>query len=134
MKLSLLLILSALFVGTAHAQDISVTLESALSMSAPKLPGLLANDPTVLKTTGIKGPLIKVQPASPEELQAAERRRQQVRAKIAEPEKVAKPVERPRPVEATGRYLPTTEIAVHADSEQAEGPKLPVANGKYVVE
>lgn len=133
MRMSLLLT-SVLIVGTAQAQDIGVTLEGALSMSAPKLPGLLANDPSVLKTTGIKGPVIKVQPASTEELQAAERRRQQVRVKVADVEKVTTPVERPRPVEATGRYLPTTEVETNTVLPQAEGPKLPVANGKYVVE
>lgn len=119
-----------------HAQNFIPTLESALSMSPPRLPALLGDDPSVLKASGVKGPVIRVQPPTAEDIQVAELQKQQAKAKQAARDKVVREATRPKPVEATGRYLPTTDLGPdgEGDASAQEEVKLPVKNGQYSVD
>lgn len=133
------LILAMLIAATsalANAQNFIPTLESALSMSPPRVPALLGDDPSVLQASGIKGPLIRVQPPTADDIRVAELQKQQAKAKQAAREKVVREAMRPKPVEATGRYLPTTDLGPEGegDASAQEEVKLPVKDGQYSVD
>lgn len=119
----------------AQAQDLNITLANALSPIQPKLPSLTTGDPAFLEVSGVKGPVVKVQPLTPDDIQKLEEEKRKAHTQALLEKKRQRDLSRPKPVESTGRYLPTTDVADDSDEKNTKIHEVkPVSeNGHYTV-